>query len=121
MQQLFTRLNFYVFQILKIVFGVLGDPAIPLVVLESGPDMLKFQPNLVVVHVLEKEPNHVTRNRVRKFPKIFQLIVNGVHGVTVMLNVVRAIKLDTLNNLPFLAAKNVREETVSTVSKNHVL
>ena len=76
---------------------------------------------MVVVHVLEKEPDHVTRNHVRKFPKILQLIVNGVHGVPVMLNVVRAIKLGTLNNLPFLAAKNVREETDSTVSKNHVL
>jgi len=56
-------------QILKIVFGVLGDLAIPLVVLESKQDMLKFQLNLVVIHVLEKEPNHVTRNRVRKSPK----------------------------------------------------
>jgi len=110
-----------IIRILKIVFGVLGDLAIPLAVLEFGQDMLKFQLNLVVFHVLEKVPNYVTRNRVRKSPKILQLIVNGVHGVTVMLNVVRAIKSDTLNNLPFLAAKNVREETVNTVSKNHVL
>jgi len=56
-------------QIFKIVFGVLGDLAIPLVVLESKQDMLKFQLNLVVVHVLEKEPNHVIRNRVQKSPK----------------------------------------------------
>ena len=101
LQQLFTHLNFYIFQILKIVFGVLGDLAIPLVVLEFGQDMLKFQLNLVVFHVLEKVPNYVTRNRVRKSPKILQLIVNGVHGVTVMLNVVRAIKSGLLTSKSF--------------------
>ena len=54
-------------------------------------------------------------------PTSVQLIVNGVHGVTVMLNVVWASKLDTLNNQPFLVVKNVREVTSKTVSKNHVL